>query len=226
MDQKWTDESRRNSRDADNKVFNLKYVAFSLQGLLLSLFGFNLRNKWQLQCGRKKGKKPSLCYCRVGRTGRHVLCLRSLHSSTCLGQGMEEESEWHKGGFPVELKPHLSSPSLHEEQPVYYQILFILFKDCHWDNNDYTWFHYRVTTELDLQSSFWERKEMLEDRAGRKANPLIHVTRFTKHQLPTVLSQLGKNILVQLVSWFCWLPDQWYIDQKWGKTLWTQPYYR
>lgn len=48
--------------------------------------------------GRKE-KTPSLCYCRVGRTGRHVLCLRSLHSTTCLGQGMEEEGEWHKEGF-------------------------------------------------------------------------------------------------------------------------------
>lgn len=41
---------------------------------------------------------------------------------------------------------------------------------------------------------------MLEDRAGRKANPLIHVTLFTELQLPTLLSQLGKNVLVQLVN--------------------------
>lgn len=189
-------------RDADNKAFSRNCLAFQCRDSFSPSLVLTSGTNDSCNVGGRKEKNAFWLI--AGWAGQGTTFCACDHNKAPPNSTKGGEKRVPaEGGFMTELSPYLSSHSLHEEQPVYCQILFIFFKGCHWDNNNHTWFYYlnntlRITG-LDLQSSFWERN-VLEDRGGKKANPLVHVVWSTKHQLPTVLSQPGTNVLVWLVK--------------------------
>lgn len=167
----------------------LERSGFLTAGTPLPLW-LNLRNEGQLQCGGKKGKM----HFGLLQDGQD----RAPPDLTKGGKRRVSGVKSISDGVVA-----LSLFTLPPWRTACCQICFI-FKDCHWDNNDHTWFYYLNNTlriiGLDLQSSFWERKEMCWRTEGKKAFSLVHVVQSTKHQLPAISSQLGTNVLVWLVK--------------------------